>query len=391
MGGSMGVLLSAVQRFLTPELIGRIAGAIGIDPKLAQTAASAAIPAILASLSKVADSPSGTERLSDAISRAPTGMLDDIGSLLTNRNQLIDQGQSMLSSLLGSSGSNALMSSISRYVGGGESSMGSLLGMLTPILMGVLGRQQQATGGGTAGLARLLQSEAGDFKAAMPSGLSTLLDSSGFFDQLGSMKAAASQTVREQFGESATGERTVRPAPMTTTRSEPAHSGSTWAYWALPLAAIIGGLIGYLWGVEEPARDTTAAYQATDVSSARPMDMIMRQAVVSDAGEPIGIVEDVLVTPNGQVMAVLSTAQPLGLGEKRVAVPMHLLETATRDGGTRIVYKGSKEALVEAPPVSPRTGGNRSESTQPGSSGMMHSEDRPSTSPGFQGEPPTSK
>ena len=303
---------------------------------------------------------------------------------------MIEQGQSMLSSLLGSNASNTLTSTLARFVGGGEGSMGSLIGLLMPVLMGVLGRHQQTTGGGGVGLAQQLRSEADDFKAAMPAGLSSLLDSSGFFNQLGAPQAATGQPMREGAGESATTERMSRPTSTPTTRSEPVHSPSSWAYWALPLVAIIGGLIGYLWGVEEPARDTAATYQATDVSSARPMDMIMRQAVVSDAGEPIGIVEDVLVTPNGQVMAVLSTAQPLGLGEKRVAVPMHLLETATRNGGTRIVYKGSKEALVEAPPVSPRTGGNRSESTQPGSSGMMQ-EDRPSTSPGFQGEPPTSK
>jgi len=386
----MGLLLSTAQRFLTPQLIGRMASAVGIDPKLAQTAASAAIPAILASLSQVASSPGGAERLSSAVSRTPTGMLDDIGSRLANPSQMIEQGQSMLSSLLGSSAANTLMSSISRFVGGGEGTIGSLIGLLMPVLMGVLGRHQQTTGDGGVGLAQQLRSEAGDFKAAMPSGLSSLLDSSGFFDQLGATQAAASQTTREDFGERAARERTPQPTSTPTVRREPAHSTSNWAYWALPLALIIGGLIGYMWGGDQRARDTTAAYQTTDVASARPMESYLRQTVVSDSGEPLGTVEDVLITPNGQVMAVLSTAQPLGLGEKRVAVPMASLETATRDGGTQIVFKGSKESLVEAPAVSPPTGSSRVEPTRPGTTGTLPTpQSSPGTSPSPQGAPPS--
>lgn len=387
----MGLLLSTAQRFLTPQLIGRMASAVGIDPKLAQTAASAAIPAILASLSQVASSPGGAERLSSAVSRTPTGMLDDIGSRLANPSQMIEQGQSMLSSLLGSSAANTLMSSISRFVGGGEGTIGSLIGLLMPVLMGILGRQQQATGGNGAGLARQLREEADDFKAAMPAGLSSLLDSSGFFNQLGAPQAATGQPMREGAGESATTERMSRPTSTPTTRSEPVHSPSSWAYWALPIAAIIGGLIGYMWRGDERVGDMTVAVEATDVASARPMDMFLRQTVVSDSGETLGTVEDVLVTQNGQVIAVLSTAQPLGLGEKRVAVPMASLETATRDGSSRIVFKGSKESLVEAPAVSPRTGSSRPESTRPGTTGTLPTqpESRPGTPPSPQGTPPS--
>ena len=114
------------------------------------------------------------------------------------------------------------------------------------------------------------------------------------------------------------------------------------------------------------------------------------QTVVSDSGEPLGTVEDVLITPNGQVIAVLSTAQPLGLGEKRVAVPMASLETATRDGGTQIVFKGSKESLVEAPAVSPPTGSSRVEPTRPGTTGTLPTpQSSPGTSPSPQGAPPS--
>lgn len=231
--------------------------------------------------------------------------------------------------------------------------MRSLIGLLMPVLMGVLGRQQQVAGRGGAELARQLRSEAGDFRAAMPSGLSSMLDSSGFFDQVGAPEvAAADRTTREGAATEQVTRLPHTPAP----RAEPARS-STWAYWALPLAAIVGGLIGYMFGGDQREVDTTTAFRTPDVSSARPLSSYLRQPVVSQTGEPLGTVENMLVTQDGQAMAVLSTAQPLGLGERRVAVPMSSLQATSRDGGTQLVFRGSRDALSEAPSVGPSTGG----------------------------------
>lgn len=384
----MGLLLSAAQRFLTPQLIGRMATAVGIDPKLAGSVASAGIPAILAGLSQVAGSSNGAERLAGATSRVPAGMLDDIGSRLSNPGGMIEQGQSLLSSLLGSGASNTLTSSLARYIGDGEGSTHSLIALLMPVLMGVLGRQQQATGGGGAGLAQQLRSEASDFRAAMPSGLSSLLDSGGFFDQAGAPQAATAATTTREGGAR---ERAARPTPTPAPRAEPARSNRSWAYWALPLAAIIGGWIGYMLGGDRQAGDMTAALRTPDVSSARSVSSYMRQPIVSQTGEPLGTVEDMLVTRNGQVMAVLSTAQPLGLGEKRVAVPMSSIETAARNGSTQLVLRGSRETLADAPAVAPATGGGTTgaapappgaTTTQPPQQGS------PDVLPSPQGTPP---
>lgn len=354
----MGLLLSAAQRFVTPQLIGRMATALGIDPKLAESAASAGIPAILAGLSQIAGSTSGTQRLAGATAKVPAGMLDDIGSRLSNPDGIIEQGQSLLSSLFGSGASNMLMSSLARYVGSTEGSMRSLVGLLVPVIMGVLGRHQQTMGGDASGLAQQLRSEASDFKAAMPSGLSSMLDSSGFFDQVGAPQAAAagSGATREDFREGTAGERAARPTPTPTPRAQPARSDWSWAYWALPLAALIGGLIGYMLGGDQRVGDMTTALRTPDISNARPMNSYMRQPVFSQAGEPLGTVEDILIARDGQVMAVLSTAQPLGLGEKRIAVPMPNIEIATRDGSTQLVFKGSRDTLADFPAVDGTTG-----------------------------------
>ena len=50
-------LVSLVTQFLTPEMIGRIASALGCDRTITQKAIIAAIPAILAALSRVLHNP----------------------------------------------------------------------------------------------------------------------------------------------------------------------------------------------------------------------------------------------------------------------------------------------------------------------------------------------
>ena len=47
-------LVSLVMQFLTPDMIGRIASALGLDRNNTQTAIGAAVPGLLAALSGVA-------------------------------------------------------------------------------------------------------------------------------------------------------------------------------------------------------------------------------------------------------------------------------------------------------------------------------------------------
>jgi hypothetical protein len=53
-------IMTAVSRFLTPELIGKIASATGLDSATTQKAANASVPAILGGLADLASKPGGT-------------------------------------------------------------------------------------------------------------------------------------------------------------------------------------------------------------------------------------------------------------------------------------------------------------------------------------------
>jgi len=56
-------LVSLVMQFLTPEIIGRVATALGLDRTLVQSAINAAVPGLLAGLGGVATQPVGRKSL----------------------------------------------------------------------------------------------------------------------------------------------------------------------------------------------------------------------------------------------------------------------------------------------------------------------------------------
>jgi hypothetical protein len=87
-------LVSLVTQFLTPEMIGRIASALGLDRTITQKAIAAAIPAILAALSKVAAQPSGAQKLAD-VTRQQSSAVDSFANMLgKGQSSFIDRGRS---------------------------------------------------------------------------------------------------------------------------------------------------------------------------------------------------------------------------------------------------------------------------------------------------------
>lgn len=240
-------IVSAISRFMTPEVIGKMASAAGLDETLAQKAVGASVPAILGGLANVASKPGGARQLADAVAAQPAGILESMTHALGMSPSAADKGTNVLSSLLGNGALATIASSVSKFVGIGENSTRSLMGLLTPVLLGFLGREQKKAGLDASGLARLLTTQKDDIAAAMPFGLSNMLESRG---RIGGDTSAPTQMA------GAPAHRAAQDAVRST-------SGVSWAYWALPLLAAIGLLWYLLPGGDatrqaaEPARTTT--------------------------------------------------------------------------------------------------------------------------------------
>ncbi|MGQ0671533.1 MAG: PRC-barrel domain-containing protein [Hyphomicrobium sp.] len=81
------------------------------------------------------------------------------------------------------------------------------------------------------------------------------------------------------------------------------------------------------------------------------VSMLKGVKVLSMAGETIGDVNDVVITPNGGVAAVIiGVGGFLGVGEKNVGVPMSAVQFSTDASGSRIAkLDATKEQLQAAP------------------------------------------
>ena len=238
-------LVLAAQQLLTPEVIAQIASFLGIDRSAAQKAATAAIPTILASLSDLVGTPAGVNQLSKLLSQEqasnPMDLLRTSGA-----PGLAQMGSSMLSGLLGGRTTDTMAQAIGSFAGMGEGGGKSLLAMVGPLVMGMLGQQQRNAGMDANGLASLLRSQKDQIMAAVPSGLSDQLSASGLIDKARSGMATAAATGSRIAG--ASGATGASQAAMAAGRTQ-------WPYWLAALV-ILGGLAIY--ALQRPTEHTVA-------------------------------------------------------------------------------------------------------------------------------------
>ena len=179
-------LVSLVMNFLTPDMIGRIASALGLDRTDTSTAVGAGVPALLAALVGAAAKPGGSQKIADA-AKQEMGTFDKFAGMLggAGASSVTDRGSNILASLLGDRDQSALANSIGKYSGLGSVAGDSVLGMLTPLVMGAIGQQQGSRGLDAGSITNLLTSQKDNIAAAIPSGFGRLLGGTGLLDSLG--------------------------------------------------------------------------------------------------------------------------------------------------------------------------------------------------------------
>jgi len=242
-------LVSVVTQFLTPDIIAKIAAALGLDRTVAQKAIGGAVPALLAGLADVASTPNGARQLTNTLAQQQPGSLESLKSLIgsSGQNNLAETGSSMLSGLFGGGALDTMAQSIGKFAGVDGGSSKSLLSMLGSVVLGALGQQQRSAGLDASGLASLLGSQKDQIAAAIPSGLADQLSAAGLIDgatgTLRSGIAAASAAGSRIAGAS---ERTVAGASRAAYATTSAAS-SQWPYWLAALV-VLGGLAWYALG-----------------------------------------------------------------------------------------------------------------------------------------------
>jgi hypothetical protein len=245
-------LIDLVKDQLSDQVMKSIGGVIGGNESQNNLAVNSAIPGLLSSLTNFgSSSTSNADLMFKGIEKQDDGILDSLGDLLggSGQNSLIESGGNILSSLLGGGGLASLVGSIAGFSGAGKSGTSKLLGLLAPIVFGVIKRKLMGGGGFDVGsLMSLLTGQKSNVAAAMPSGFSLMSDTAS------NASAAVENGVDR----------------VVDTTQAAAKEGSSFIGKLLPLALIAGAAwLGYNYfmnnkSTEAPAVSSTNVEQTTE-------------------------------------------------------------------------------------------------------------------------------
>jgi hypothetical protein len=251
-------LVSLVSQFLTPQLVGGLARALGINEAVAQKLVAAAVPAILASLGTAAAAPGGAQKVSDAVSMSDPDILTKLTGAITGGNtRFLNEGGTLLSGLLGGGGLSSLTGALSQFSGAPQPATQALLGTVTHATVGTIGQQDPSNWSDPSAILSMLDSQKSAISAALPPELSKMLGASGLLAGLGGLGAAAAgatQSAASTVSSAATAassaassaarsaESAARSAQATATRvtapvAAPTSSG--FPMWAIILIVIV--------------------------------------------------------------------------------------------------------------------------------------------------------
>jgi len=194
-------LLDAVKGLFTNDLISNAASSLGESEGGIQKALSGAIPSILTGLLGKAGSSEGAAGILDqARQTAGTGIINNLSGFFSNDNSnLLGRGAEMLKAVLGDK-AGGVASLVSNFAGVKHSSASTILSMVAPVALGVLGRHANENNLNTGGLVNFLSSQKASILNALPSALSTVgslvgIGSTG--NTLSSATDEATQTVHK--------------------------------------------------------------------------------------------------------------------------------------------------------------------------------------------------
>ncbi len=330
-------LIDLAKSYLTTEVVHRIGGALGESPERVEKAIEAGIPSILAGFLNMASS-SGGNRLSELLKHEPSelahlggldGVFGNLGSLLSGGSvdSLIKYGQSVLSSLFGGK-LNSILELISRSSGIKASSAASLLGMLAPLLTGVLRKETASGGSSLASLTSLLMTQKDAIAKLAPAGLSNAMG----LDSLADLGSVSNAIKTAGAGAARKVGRTAEAA---------ASQGTEWLRWAAPLALLAAVLFGlYYWsgGLGQPqpnpaqTPDLAQATKTVSENASERLDQATRS--VKDTGKRL--TEDgkaLIETVSQKVSLTLPGNIKLDVPEKSYL--QALVQSFTDGAGTR--------------------------------------------------------
>lgn len=197
-------LIEAVMSRLSPDVVGKVAGAVGESPAKTGSAISSAVPSLFAGLIQKGSTEAGASNILSGLKDMQASQT--FGDITEPKGSMARGGR-MMSGMLGDSG-NKITDLIAQGSGIRRESSSGILSFVFPIIAGVIGKQVASRGLGASGLMDLLSSQKSAVLSNpnMPKGLGSLLGlggvaagASGIASGVGDVVQKGSHTVTDRF------------------------------------------------------------------------------------------------------------------------------------------------------------------------------------------------
>lgn len=176
----MNALMQMLIQQLSGNAVGKIAKQLGLDTTTASRAVGMAIPVLMSALTRNSATEAGASSLHNALVKDHDGSIfDNLGGLISNVAG--GSGAGILKHILGAD-QTAVTSRISQSAGIDTGTMGQIMQMVAPMVMGALGKTTRDEGLDSSGLSALLTGQQQEAESAQPDlfgSLNRMLDSDG--------------------------------------------------------------------------------------------------------------------------------------------------------------------------------------------------------------------
>ena len=181
-------LIGLASQYVTPQLIGQIAGAAGLDSTTAEEPGRRrdSFRRRLIGQRRRCNSRGGAQKIADAVSNADPDLLTKLSSAAgTIQNQMMTDGAGKLGALIGANGLSGLAAALSAHSGADQSTARLAIGAVAQALIGALGQQDPSLWSDGGAIGALFASQTNAIAAALPTDLAKSLGASGLLQGLG--------------------------------------------------------------------------------------------------------------------------------------------------------------------------------------------------------------
>lgn len=252
-------IVDLVKNYVSQDLISKAGSFLGESEGGISKAVSGLIPSILGGvITKGTQSETDAAHLLNSAKEAnSSGLLGNLGSLLGN-SDLLSKGTGWFSSLFGGQ-SNTIIDTISNFAGIKSSSSNTLISMVTPLIMGLLGKKAQDDNLSASGFSSFLSAQKSNVLSALPSGLGSITSALG----LGSIGSAARETVADV--------KTSAASAYNYADEQRKKSGGGMK-WLLPLLLLAAAAALYFWLSGKGCNKETDTSTTGDTTAVTPAD-----------------------------------------------------------------------------------------------------------------------